>query len=131
MPPGKVLGCVGIRKFPTKGLLSCYYLLLPIIEMVLLSELGDVIRNCGFESRPPPLGTLIFRGVICKGALFRLAQNVALKVEFGEGGLGDVGDLRKFPVLLKFSIELGECYTDWLFFLNKPKLLSVLVHLGL
>ena len=109
MPPGKVLGCVGIRKFPTKGLLSCFYLLLPIIEMVLLSELGDVIRNCGFESRPPPLGTLIFRGVIGKDALFKLAQaqNVALKVEFGEGGLGDVGDLRKFPVLLKFSIELG------------------------
>ena len=75
--------------------------------MVLLSELGDVIRNYGFESRPPPLGTLIFRGVIGKDALFRLAQNVALKVEFGEGGLGDVGDLRKFPVLLKFSIELG------------------------
>ena len=99
--------------------------------MVLLSELGDVIRNCGFESRPPPLGTLIFRGEIGNEALFKLAQNVVLKVECGEGGLGDAGDLRKFPVLLKLSIAFGECYTDWLFFLNRPKLLSVLVHLGL
>ena len=129
--PGKLFGCVGIWKFPTKGLLLSYYLLLPIIEMVLLIELGDVIRNYGFESRPPPLGTFRFRGVIGKEVLFRFAQNVVLKVECGEGGLGEVGDVRKFPVLLKFSIVLFECYTDWLFFLNKPKLLSVLVHLGL
>ena len=83
MPPGELLACDGIRKFPTKGLLllSCYYLLLPIILMVLLSELGDVMRNCGFESRPPPLGTLMFRGEIGKEALFKLAQNVVLKVE--------------------------------------------------
>ena len=89
------------------------------------------MRNYGFESRPPPLGTLIFRGVMLKGALFKLAQNVVLKVVFGEGGFGDYGDLRKFPVLLKLSMEFGEVCTEWLFFLNKPKLLSVLVHLGL
>ena len=99
--------------------------------IVLLSELGDVIRNYGFESLPPPLGTLMFRGENGNEALFRLAQKVVLKVVCGDGGLGDAGDWSRFPVLLKFSIALGVCYTDWLFFLNKPKLLSVLVHLGL
>ena len=80
--------------------------------MVLLSELGDVIRNYGFESRPPPLGTLIFRGVMLIGALFKLAQNVVLKVECGDGGFGDYGDFNKLPVLLKLSMALGECATE-------------------
>ena len=75
------------------------------------------------------LGLVVVSGEVkCAGLVSVVMSG---EVECGEGGLGEVGDVRKFPVLLKFSIVLFECYTDWLFFLNKPKLLSVLVHLGL